>query len=82
MNVDFLTPITTVPGTKYSLSMYTLINCPLIGCEKANDHISVQIKEGLNGEYKEIYVVKGRVRDIKWNLDQMKFIAAQDRVYV
>ena len=82
MNVDFLTPIATIPGTKYLLSMYTLVNCPLLGCETASDKISVQIKEGFNSEFKEVYVVKGRVRDSQWIQEKLKFIASQDRVFV
>ena len=82
MNVDFTTPIATTFGTTYSVSMFTLLNCPLAGCAVANDKISVQVKDGLNGNYREVYVVKGRVRDDRWIQEQFKFTAADDRVYV
>ena len=62
--------------------MYTLLNCPLAGCLAARDTISVQVKDGLNGDYREVYVVKGRARDDRWIQEQFKFTAADDRVYV
>jgi hypothetical protein len=82
MVVNFDTPFITKQNSNYTLSMYTLVNCPLIGCESANDTISVQVKEGINGVYKEVYVVKGRVRDDRWKMDKLDFIASQDRLYV
>lgn len=72
----------TSPGVKYTLSMYTLINCPKVGCEIAQDKISVQIKEGVNGEYREVYLVSGRSHDSKWVKDGLNFIATSDRIYV
>ena len=48
------------------MSMYTLINCPKIGCEKAGDIISVKIRENSNGVYTEIYNVSGRTSDNRW----------------
>ncbi len=80
--VDFDTPIVTVPGVKYTLSMFTLINCQKVGCEAAKDKISVQIKEGLFGEFTEVYSVSGRSRDTKWIKDSLNFIATNTRVYV
>ena len=62
--------------------MYTLINCQKVGCEAAKDKISVQIKEGINGEFTEVYLVSGRNRDNKWVKDGLNFIAASNRVYV
>lgn len=82
MNVDFITPIATVFGTTYSVSMFTLLNCPFEGCEIANDKISVQIKDGLNGNYKEVYEVKGRVRDNRWIQEQFKYTAADNQIFV
>jgi hypothetical protein len=82
ITVDFDSPILTRPFSNYSLSMYTLINCPKEGCEEAQDKISVQIKEGVNGVYKEVILIKGRVRDDRWKRDSFDFIATKDRVYV
>ena len=82
MNVDFETPIATSFGTTYSVSMFTLFNCPVFGCEIANDMISVQVKDGLNENYREVYAVKGRVRDDRWIQEQFKFTASGGLVYV
>ena len=62
--------------------MFTLVNCPLAECAAARDRISVQVKDGLNGDYKEVYLVEGRVRDDRWFQEQFKFTAADDLVYV
>ena len=80
--VDFDTPFVTKAKSNYTLSMYTLINCPKIGCQAAKDKISVQIKEGVNGFYRELYVVQGRVRDDRWNMEQIDFVATSDRIHV
>lgn len=80
--VDFDTPFITRPKNNYTLSMYTLVNCPKVGCESAQDTISVQIKEGVSGMYKEIYVVKGRVRDDRWKMEKLNFVASQSVLYV
>ena len=80
--VDFETPFITIPGDKYTLSMYTLINCPKVGCSAAQDKISVQIKEGVNGEFKEVYAVKDRSRDSRWIQDSFSFHATQNILYV
>ena len=80
--IDFSTPINTIFGTKYSLSMFSLINCPKAGCEAANDKISVQIKEGVLGTYKEVISITGRIHDTRWIQDSFNFIASSDRVYV
>jgi hypothetical protein len=62
--------------------MFTLINCPSAACAAARDKISVQIKEGFNGDYREVYLVEGRVRDDRWIQEKFKFIAADNLVYV
>ena len=62
--------------------MFTLVNCPKSGCEIAKDSISVQIKEGANGIYKEIYLISGRVRDYKWNQELFSFTASQNLLSV
>jgi hypothetical protein len=62
--------------------MYTLINCQKTGCSSAQDRISVQIKEGINGNYKEMYVVKDRNRDTRWIQDSFSFHAADEILFV
>ena len=62
--------------------MYTLINCPKAGCSAAQDKISLQIKEGASGSFKEVYVVSGRSNDTKWNQELFSFRATQTLVYV
>lgn len=78
MPIDFETPFNTIPGTKYSISLYSLINCPKPGCEAARDTVSVQIKEGINGKYREIYSITGRARDYKWTQEFFSFRATQN----
>jgi hypothetical protein len=80
--VDFETPINTIPGVKYTISMYSLINCQKTSCSSAQDRISVQIKEGINGNYKEMYVVKDRNRDTRWIQDSFSFHAADEILFV
>ena len=75
--VDFDSPFITRPKSNYTLSLYTLVNCPKLGCELAQDSISVQIKEGVNGNYREIFVIKGRVRDDRWIMSKLDFSATQ-----
>lgn len=82
MTVDFDSPIVTKPLSNYTLSFYTLVNCPKVGCDSAQDQISVQIKEGITGVYKEVVLIKGRVRDDRWKMDKLDFVASKDRIYV
>ena len=61
--------------------MFTLVNCGKLQCGTSQDTISVQIREGINGNFKEIYTVK-RDQDERWRRESVNFIASQDRVYV
>ncbi len=80
--VDFDAPFITRLKNNYTLSMYTLVNCPRENCGLAQDSISVQIKEGVNGLYKEIYSIKGRERDERWIMSKIDFVASQNLLYV
>jgi hypothetical protein len=80
--VDFETPFNTIAGLKYTISMYTLINCPKLGCSTAKDKISVQIKEGINGVFKEVYAINNRSRDTRWIQDSISFHASDSILYV
>ena len=62
--------------------MYTLINCQKQGCEQAQDSISIQIKEGDNGDFKEFRSIAGRSLDTKWIRDTFTFIPTQNKIYV
>jgi hypothetical protein len=77
LSVDFDSPFITRVKSNYTLSLYTLVNCPKVGCESAQDSISVQIKEGVTGNFREIYVIKGRVRDDRWIMSKIDFVASQ-----
>ena len=70
----------TIPGAKYSLRMYTLIN--KLGCGIAQDKISVQIKEGQNGVHREIYLVEDRIHDDRWNQELVTYVATSNIVSV
>ena len=80
--VDFDTPFATKAKSNYTLSMYTLVNCPKTTCIAAKDKISVQIKEGLSGVYREVYSIQGRAHDDRWNMNKLDLIASSDRIYV
>ena len=82
LTVDFDAPFITRLKNNYTLSMYTLINCQKLSCGFAQDSISVQIKEGVNGNYREIYAIKGRERDDRWVLSKLDFVASQNLLYV
>ena len=81
MTLNFDSPFITKPKSNYTLTMFTLVNCGKLQCSTSQDTISVQIKEGVNGVFKEIYTVK-RNQDDRWRRERVDFIASQDRVYV
>ena len=81
-SIEFLSPVKTIPGAKYSLSMHALINCGEIGCEEAKDKISVKIKHGDNGEFFEEYNVTGRSLDDRWYNQYFVFVAKSDLIRV
>ena len=70
-----------MPGRRYFASVYTLINCPLVGCEAGKDSISVKVRDGASGSFREVYLVN-RIRDTKWIREEFNFIANADRTYV
>lgn len=82
MDFDFQNSIATVPGTKYLTTFYSLFNCPKAGCDLAQDIIVVKFKEGIDGDYKEVYRVVGKDKDDRWNKNYFTFITTSDRVYV
>ena len=81
LTLDFDTPFRTTPGFTYVVSMYTLINCPKVGCEAGQDTLSVKIEDGDSGIYRQIYLIN-RIRDQKWNREVFNFVAAQNKTYV
>ena len=74
LTLDLDTPLSTKTGSNYYGSVYTLINCPKAGCEASKDSISIKIKDGENGTYREIYFIS-RIRDINWIKEQFNFTA-------
>ena len=62
--------------------MVTLINCGSAACEAAGDKISIKIKDGENGDYKEVKVIEGRFIDDKWNSDEISFEILNDKFWV
>ena len=81
LTLDLDTPLATVPNQRYFISLYTLISCPKVGCSDGKDSISVKLKDGVNGTYREIYTIK-RISDTKWIKESFNFIATQSRTYV
>jgi hypothetical protein len=82
LTLDFDTSISTVPGFKYFASVYTLISCPKVGCESSKDSVSVKLKDGVNGNYREVYSVNNRINDMRWIKESFNFTATQNRTYV
>ncbi len=81
LSFNFDKAIDVIPG-KHSMSMYTLINCAKIGCDEAQDSVSVKVKDGDDGEFKEVFKIIGRNRDDQWKKVQFLFNAMKDKVYV
>jgi hypothetical protein len=79
--MEFDRAFITLPGRTYNGSMYTLINCPLVGCESAEDSISVKVKDGDNGFYRAIYKVI-RSHDVQWVKEFFSFAATEKKTYV
>jgi hypothetical protein len=80
-SLEFKQLVHTTPG-KYSMSMYTLINCGVVGCGQAGDSISVKIKDGEDGEFKEVHKVNGRSLDDRWNKEHFGFNVKNEEIYV
>lgn len=82
LNFDYQNSIATVPGTKYSTSFYSLFNCPKVGCNLAQDTISVNFKEGSDGIFREVFKIIGKGGDDKWSKNSFTFVATSTRLYV
>ena len=80
--LEFLSGVRTIPGLRYSLSMYTLINCGSNECIAARDRISVKISDGDNGVYREIYSISGRSNDDRWYNSHFTFDVRSDKIKV
>ena len=81
-NFDFTNSISTTPGN-HSLSMYTIIDCALDGCEAAQDTISIQVKDGLSGTYTEVAKVTSNGKDKQWiKIETGNFKLTQNRAFV
>jgi hypothetical protein len=80
--LEFLSGVLTTPGSRYSLSMYTLINCGSNDCLAARDRISVKIRDGNNAEYREIYSISGRSNDDRWYNSYFTFDVRSDTIKV
>ena len=83
LSLTFESPITTVTGKRYTISMYTLINCEVQGCSTiGEDSISLKIKDGDNGLFNEVANINGRSLDTKWNRDMVTFGVISNKIYV
>ena len=81
LTLDFDTAFLTTAGSTYYASVYTLINCPKVGCEAGKDSISIQVKDGENGTYREVQFIS-RVKDNQWVKEDFNFTARQSKTYV
>jgi hypothetical protein len=73
--------VAEIPG-EYGLSFYFLINCGQVGCENAGDAISIKVKDGINGEFKEVYKITGRSNDDRWENRKFSFSIKTDSFFV
>lgn len=81
-SIEFLSAVRTIPGLRYSLSLYTLINCGSVECISAKDRISIKISDGDNGIYREIYSISGRSNDDRWHNEYFTFDVRFDKIRV
>lgn len=82
LTLDFERSFITTPDSRYFAKLYTLINCPLVGCEAGKDSILVKVRDGETGSYREIYKINNRVHDIQWIKEEFSFTAVKNRTYV
>jgi hypothetical protein len=80
--LTFETPITTVVGKRYTMSMYTIFNCQTQGCDIGQDSLSIRIKEGDNGAFNEVGNINGRSLDTKWIQNMVTFRVNSNKINV
>jgi hypothetical protein len=73
--------VAQIPG-EYGVSFYFLINCGQVGCENAGDAISIKIKDGIDGEFKEVDKITGRSNDDRWEKRELSFHIKTDSFFV
>jgi hypothetical protein len=61
--------------------MSTLINCGSEACAAAGDKISVKIKDGDSGDFREVKTIE-RFNDEQWKQDKISFDISNDKFYV
>ena len=69
----------------YTLSFYTFVNCPKTECSKVGDAISIKIKNGQDGDFKEVYksgTDDGRAQEVKWKKDEIPVQLTSSEVFV
>ena len=69
------------PGT-YGLSFFTLINCGTSECSAADDMISVKVKDGIDGEFREVYNISERSSDTRWENHEIDFQIEHETFFV
>ena len=62
--------------------MWTLIHCVSKECDNAQDTISVQIKDGDDGEFFQVREIAGRVRDNKWYRETFTISVLNNKTHV
>ena len=53
-----------------------------MGCNLAQDTISVNFKEGTDGIFREVFKIVGKGGDNKWSKNSFTFVATSARLYV
>ena len=70
----------------YKLSFYNLFNCLTVAnCSVVNDTMSLKLKQGISGDYKEVYIGGtnyGRLNDDKWVRESISLQLEADNYYV
>jgi len=66
---SFTRPIQVTEPGDYKLSFYNFFNCVNAVCNNVNDTMSIKLREGTTGVFKEVYLGGtnyGRLKDDRW----------------
>jgi hypothetical protein len=82
LTMNFNDAIQTIPGKKYTFSFYSIINCGNSRCSRANDSIIIRIKDGDNGDFKNVYTIDNHTTDNQWYNYKVEYTATNEKTFV
>ena len=80
--MNFNQPITTTAGKKYTVSLYSLVNCGNTRCSRAIDSLTIQIKDGDNGVFQNVYTIANHTVDSHWYYYSIDYTAISSSIFV